>query len=301
LFEKFPGQDQWQDTIRSTIRKDEGYAEWVEDIDFGFFTVVAMLDPVCAPFERQLKNVELTPGNVNNNFVSHYLPRMLHVRVVCEHQSNWTDEQHMDHARLLASKLTSEAHKPPKKPKHNDEQQYNSHKQDALKDYVVDDDISLITPIEKLPLGAYIKKTVMIRQIIPELFESKDINQSWAYRFPNRIHEFFADGTSTEAQALGVRPDYDWKTDQYYLANCCNTTTTGPEPMLVTPVKKRDVSHHSLSKQDDDVEPLCFQNSSDESEDHGRKKLSKSEKQLRARQTMVQKRNTRSNDGLNKE
>jgi hypothetical protein len=204
LFEKYPGQDHYQDIIRDSLNKQEGddAATWPVEEVFCFADVVAMNDPEY-PGEKQVKNIEVPKNSPSG------MPRMLFVRILMENQLQWTKKEHCTHGKLLAAKLNEEMDK----------------KREAgtirnikeARDYYFTEDNSWITPEEVKPLGLYMSKSVMRYKIMSYLFEHSDLTQSWASRYPERIHQFFADGLSQTARQLGVADNYHYKSDHYYI------------------------------------------------------------------------------------
>ena len=194
LFEKAPGLDAYQDIIRIAIHTGKGWP--VEDA-FAFFANCAMLD-VNRP-EGEVFAYNSHGGARRQNFL----------RLLWGDQLNWHKKDHLKHGHLLAEHLNAD------QVLRQESGEWKPNEQ--MKDYYFDDDLSWITPEEKLPLGMYLSKNVMNDKVLGFLFDERDLVPSWAKKFPHRVHQIFPDGKSRTAQYLGVKADYYWKTDPYYV------------------------------------------------------------------------------------
>jgi hypothetical protein len=305
MFEKYKGQDQYHSTVRNAIRRKETEQTWPVLEDFAFIETVALIDDDRPNEEVFVYNNEIVKSR-DQDKEDGPLPRQVFVRLVLDHQSDWKKEDHVKHGHLLASKLNVEL----KKERTALTEQW---KKDSLKDYYFDDELSWITPEEKKPLGLYVMKSVMRKRIMNHLYDKDtELTNRWAEKYPESVHEFFANGLSDAARELGVPFNYNYKDDKYYLekfkAENDNPSQQQPIPgtigiscatidnatAVVTPQKKKpddsetvgtvnseDCSGMSTNSPPNHLSVDAWDNESDE--------------RPKAQRTLLKKRSTRSN------
>ena len=246
LFEEYPGQDYYNEIIRTAIvksQKDPPEFTWPVMEDFAFVKVVALVD-VNRPNE-EIFVYNHKPSSAGKS----PLPRQVYIRLALDDQSTWTKEDHIAHGHLLASKLNEEV----AKKKNETVLQW---KKDSMKEYYFDDKLSWMTPNELLPLGLYMTSHSLSVRFMPEfLFDPSECGTSWANDYTERINEFFADGKSQAAIDYGVPSNYQYRNDQHRKVtnNESNEQTelrnsTEANAAIVTPVKGKE----NPSSTDDD-------------------------------------------------
>jgi hypothetical protein len=248
LFEDYPGQDYYYREMKIREAIDDIWKEiWPNEAKYRFIAVVAKLQLGTETGDEYELNKE--PFIKRQNGADDYLPRQLFVRVLNDNQRQWDVKNHQEHTYQMAQLLNKDV-----------QVAKASRNSGKLKEYYVDESMSWITPEhEILPLGMYVRHTVMRRKIMPFIFHAASLNGSWAEVNKEIVHRWFANGKSTTARELGISFDYDWKKDEYYQAsvvkkhssnNCTNMSEI--DPLLNANVKT--LEHDDLQTNTDSEE-----------------------------------------------